>query len=347
VSNILTSTAGELQLETPAEAPIVSRTFFDIALEENGLIQMCPGAQTTEAKHGVFMPLRLLGPTQPFVRPALAADQRVTTSGSASPALFSVAEHYVVESEPYDSDIVIPAAPFVLMNLQENQGNYDSYQPWWVWASLDNANTEAIYDTAFDFCATGVSIFRGLDNQASFTVQVFVSMENVVNSTSVFRSLTGPGAPYDRRALQAYYDIVNAMPFCYPASYNELGAILPYIGQALSVIGPLLLPEVEKLGKAAWDAGKKWVGGKVSSMMVTPAARNPTPAMRAVVAPVRRPAPASARAPRTVAVARRDGELKLERHLQAMRARSASKTRAKKGPAGKNRRPPPPKTRRR
>lgn len=163
-TNILASTAGELQLEAPADAPIISRTYFDIALEENGLIQMCPGAQTTEAKHGVFMPLRLLGPDQPFVRPALSADQRVTCTGSASPSLFSIAEHYIVETAIYESDIVIPTAAFVLQNSseadQQSSSNYDSTQPWWTYASLDNANTEAIYDTAYDFCATGVSIFR-------------------------------------------------------------------------------------------------------------------------------------------------------------------------------------------
>lgn len=302
-------------------AAVLSRTFFDIGLDENALIQMCPGAQTTEAKHGVFMPLRLLGPSQEFARPAIAADQKVVINEPGGPlVLMAVTEAWSNGGSLALSDRTMPTSMAVFNNPQGSYTNGDG-QPWWIAACVENINSEPVYDTAYDRCATGVSIFRGLNLEASYTVQTYVSLESVVNSDSVFRSITSPGAPFDSRALRAYYDIANSMPFCYPASYNELGFLLPYITEALSVLGPAAVSEGYKIGKAAIG----YVGGKVRSMFVTPSQHNPTPSMRAEIKAPPRPARPLSAVTKTITVSRRDGELALARQVVAGMHRSASR----------------------
>jgi len=149
-TSILASSEGEHSLATGVGA-VFSRTLFDIGLDENAIIQMCPGAQTTEAKHGCFMPLRLLGPTQPFVRPAVASDHHLTVQDvGGSPYLWTVAEVYEIAGSPAVSDRTIPAG-FSVVNVVPGSATNDDAQPWWVIASMDAINADPIYDTPMTF----------------------------------------------------------------------------------------------------------------------------------------------------------------------------------------------------
>jgi len=303
-------------------SPCYAKTYFDVGLSEESIITMCPGAQTTEAKHGVFMPMRLLGPAQTYARPMLAAQCGVKFGGPTSTIIHDIAESGQVSGETLLSHRTIPTGVAILTPDMPGESGPD---PFWVIPAHDNLmGTPIAYDTAYDMCATGVTIFRGLDPNATFVVQTYVALELIVTTNSIFRTLTSPGAPYDATAMRAYYDIANAMPYAYPASYNELGLILPFIEDALTTLVPMAAPYVVKGAQAA----VKWGVNQARNLFTTAPSRNPTPPMRAQVAsrlamlPAPRPAP-----PRTVVARVRDGETATLRRLTSARARSASQGR--------------------
>nr|WPR18284.1 MAG: peptidase A21 family protein [Crogonang virus 57] len=208
---------------------------FNIPLTDDSLTQMCPGAQAVDAKEGVFMPLRLLGPVQNFVSEASAigASTLQTTPTSAAENVCSQNVAGTLSSSTSVPSVFVPSylgggAPSLTSG------------PWWLGAA--NALAGRIDDTGYDHVATGVIFLRNLPYQASFSLQAYIGIEAVLDTSSPFRSLTMATAAYDPKAMQAYYDIVAGMPFTYPASYNALGAILPYISKAISVVAPHLAP---------------------------------------------------------------------------------------------------------
>lgn len=199
---------------------------YDIPLTDDAIAQMCPGAMATEAKDGTFLPLRLLGPVQTFTKevPSVGMALYPDNNGNVTTIANGNSGGTVASANSMPSGFVAWAGVSPIV-------------PFWI-NSL-SALTGKIDDTNFDNVAVGVVTLRGLPYQASFSLQAYVGLECILDTESPFRSLMTSAPTYDARALQAYYDIVTTMPFSYPAAFNSLGALIPFLSRAMTTLGPM------------------------------------------------------------------------------------------------------------
>nr|WPR18113.1 MAG: peptidase A21 family protein [Owegonang virus 4] len=209
-------------------------SLVNVPLTDDGLTQMCPGAQSSEARDGCFLPLRLLGPTQRFVSeaPALGA-----TAYQSSP---SASSETITNQNNAATLLSSTSVPRLLLTSYLGGGGSTTGTAFWAGAL--STLPGKIDDTGFDNVATGIIMLRNLPYQASFSLQAYVGLEAILDTTSPFRSLTMATAAYDPRAISAYFDIVAGMPFAYPASYNSFASILPFISRALTLVKPYVAP---------------------------------------------------------------------------------------------------------
>lgn len=207
-----------------------TQSVLNVPLDETSLTQMCPGCEMTEARHGAFVPQRLLGPAQSFREEALAINRTSTVTGAG--AVYSI----------HPGNTTVTSDAYIPTSLTIRNGSSAEMDPWWYNAIRNSLST--IEDTAFDNVATAIILFRGLPQQATLSVQCHVGLECVLDATSPFRSLTSASAAYDIRAMEAYYEVAARMPFSYPASYNSLGLLVPFLAKAISAVKDYIAPAV-------------------------------------------------------------------------------------------------------
>jgi hypothetical protein len=187
-----------------------------------------------KAVEGVYMPLRLMGPNQPFADVSYGGGAGSTISGSV---LLPIYDRSVQHTQTF-------------WPVQNDTGGQVG-QPW-INSMYQSATVTC--DTGYDNTATGVIIWRGLSAGgggggfgASLMVKVIVGLEVCPRPTTADRIYAQPAAPYEPRALEAYYGIMGQLQPAYPARFNALGAILPVISTALSQLWPAV-----KAGGAAF-----------------------------------------------------------------------------------------------
>jgi len=240
---------------------------YNIPMTDDALTQMCPGAQAVDAKEGVFMPLRLLGPTQPFVS-EVGSIGKVQQGSALGPQVVTVVSD-ATGANPSNTSM-----PSTFYPSRLGGGGPDTGQPWWVNNSLAIAGR--IDDTNYDNVAIGIVIMRSLPYEASFSLQRYVGLEAVLDTMSPFRSMAMSTAPFDSAAMKAYYDIAATMPFSYPASYNSLALVLPYIAKALETLRPHVAPflgGVLRRGAAMLDPQAAPARGEVITVVPPKAAK--------------------------------------------------------------------------
>lgn len=206
-----------------ANRPVIG-CYGTAPLVEDEITASSPYAVVGEAKDGVFVPHRIMGPAFDFVR-TMPARNRCGVSNSG--------ETFTISTSATGAT-GLGVAPF----FSTATGLNSLSQPWWaagVWGTAARPD-----DTGFDAVTTGVSIFRGLNNQATITLVGHVGLENILQVESPFRTLAGDPDEPDTRALSSYFEIAARMPHAYPASYNALGLVLPAIASALRFITPHL-----------------------------------------------------------------------------------------------------------
>lgn len=196
-----------------------------VPLDEDEITSSSPYAVVSAAKDGVFVPHRLLGPTFGFRRPLPACGRGTANSAGTTWS--------IVDLTSADSLMI-----GVMPRFQTPAGTTSTSVPWWVASVYATASRPD--DMNFDAVATGVSIFRGLNNNATITVTMHVGMECILQAESPFRTMAGDPDEPDMRAINSYYEIVARMPHAYPASYNSLGLVLPAIASALRAVVPHL-----------------------------------------------------------------------------------------------------------
>jgi hypothetical protein len=190
---------------------------------ETDLAAMAPGYYTDAAREGVYVPLRLSGPTQPFARGVPGLPYGVVNSGEAAFANTDLHEVRVGCSiEPTD---------------------HRSPTSWVYKVMTDTGMTAQINgdfcfsrDTGYDNMNIGVAIFRGLQGgsggqfAASIMLKVNVGLEVAPNPAASDRVFVEAPAPYEAKALEAYFAMSLELRDAYPASFNSLGDILDKIG---------------------------------------------------------------------------------------------------------------------
>lgn len=251
--------SGPIALCVPSETTI--------PLSNESLALSCPGAMVGPAREGCYIPQRLIGPSQPFVTPPYAQGRLQMNTGG-----FNTLFPYVVQgSTEFWNPPCIPTWPNV-RSQEDALGNSGNGPAWWIsalYAGGSLAGYNALADSGFDRCATGVVIYRGLDANAAVLLRAFVGLEVVTMPSSPFKTFMQPPASPDLKAMHAYYMLANNMNIAYPAKYNQLGLLIPALVSAIGTVGPMLMPAVKHIVEAA--------GKKVASMIAPKQATVPRP----------------------------------------------------------------------
>lgn len=197
-----------------------------IPLSEDAITQSSPFSVVSEAKHGVFVPHRLLGDLD-FVTPLPAIGRCHGADG--------VNQSAVLGDSSTASQIisVVPA-------LYSSNGTSVGVPGWFLSVLATAARPD---DLGLGGMTSCVSIFRGINYEATITVTAHVSYEYILAASSPFRTMTTEPDEPDPTAIKAYFEVAARMPHAYPASYNALGLVLPALATALRAA----LPHIPKL----------------------------------------------------------------------------------------------------
>jgi hypothetical protein len=82
--------------------------------------------------------------------------------------------------------------------------------------------------------------FSGLSSTATLSIKTVMVFGFRVIPSSIFAPFTEPAATADEAAMLWYYHMTEVMNDAYPAYYNSLGDILPYLQKAWKFIAPHL-----------------------------------------------------------------------------------------------------------
>lgn len=261
-----------------------------LPLSESQIRQLAPASHVGEARTGVYMPLRLKGPVQPFVSAIPCGGQSYWPTGSTN--------EYVSLPMPSATSLYMPVAAYASTGFAQADG--------WT-ATLSSLGTGggsgvindplAVDDTNYDNFNTGVVIFRGLSPLATLTVQVYQGIEMVVSPNSPLVSFSRSPDPRDDKAIAAYSQAVSRLGYVYPAKYNFLASALPLIVSALRLAAPYVLPALRTAATTLIPMA--------ASAALSAVKRDAAPPRRAIVASPdtsARPRSASAASARTVRV---------------------------------------------
>jgi len=202
---------------------------FNPPTNELDLMAMAPGHYTGLAKAGVFLPLRLTGPAQPFV-----ADRQAVAGW-------------------YDNGVGVGTA---FPNTYQSWANVFGSYPVVGSETLQGSSVNAVWwtptnplvvghpycDTGYDNMNQGVMIFRGLSAGspfgASLTIKVLAGLEVVPAPQTPGRVFASPAIAYDPRAMDAYYALSLELADAFPASYNFFGGILDKVREVATALWP-------------------------------------------------------------------------------------------------------------
>jgi len=241
-----------------------------LPLDEQHMRQMAPGSHVGEARAGVYMPLRLRGPSQPFVGLQSVGGRWYTPA--------STSNIYNTVTTPVASALYLPVAAYASIAVTQSAGYTTGVSTLGSGSATGLiSDPAAVDDTNYDNFNTGVIIFRGLSPQATLTIQAYQGLEMCVFPTSALASFARSPEIRDDRALAAYSAIVSRMGYVYPAKYNALGLILPLIATALRAALPYVVPAVRSLAGMAIPA---LASAAMARIGATPAQRAPSVSSR-------------------------------------------------------------------
>jgi len=220
-TNAVGSAWGLLALET-----------VHLPLSEADMALMSSKMYTAPAKNGVYMPFRLLGPTQEFAEPVGAeryytgstwfvpgmVDSIASATTNRTSSIFRVGSQY----SPYRTSFCPDYALGPVANAPSyfSSTSFDQHRNW------------------------GVTIFRGLHPDATLTVKTVTILEVLPTTLSPARQYTSPAVAQDRKALEAYYAIASNLPEVVAARHNFFGSILPILSSVASKVLPYVAPAI-------------------------------------------------------------------------------------------------------
>jgi len=179
----------------------------DIPFDESKLVQAAPGAAVWEAREGVYMPLRFRDPVHNF---------EATNVGTRYLA--------IANSDSY----ITPNATLMVRSTQV------STPPGSATGNTTVTGVAALSVLNFN---TGIILVRGISSQANLQIKTVMGTESLVSTSSSISPYQHLSPPLDRLALDRVTEVAQATPFVYPASYNDLSAIINTIKGVLDVVG--------------------------------------------------------------------------------------------------------------
>jgi hypothetical protein len=214
-----------------------------IPLDEETLTLVAPEFYMGAARGGIYMPLRLAGPTQPFVRTS------VTSMGDSGTSQFPSSVGYYATNGDGLLGGVEPPAMVLAFNADEGVPQRPAVVSYPFTATNGTLSSgDVAFDSGYDNMNQGVIIFRSLAGTggggggfaASVMVKVLAGHEVMPRPFSVDRIYARPAAAFDPTALAAYYAMALELDDAYPASFNALGALLAVLGSIAARLFPLV-----------------------------------------------------------------------------------------------------------
>jgi hypothetical protein len=233
---------------------------FDVIPQERTLALLDQAMYTSEARHGVYMPLRLSGPTQPFVQAQMVGHSIYTRSTTGVP-------YYCIDPT---SPVAYTARLSRAFTINGYQNNWDGGSGRAGGLLVDPQST---VDTGYDNVAHAMVIFRGLSKDATLTIKSVDVMEAIprFDAPSLqYAQLSPASCP---RALELYHTISTEMRYAYPASFNSLGTILNALARVASNLWPFVKPAIPVLAQ-------HYLSGSPSVLSLTAKSAAEPPAMR-------------------------------------------------------------------
>jgi hypothetical protein len=235
---------------------VIGRLFTGVLpADEQSLSRMNPDYYQAPAREGVYMPLRLSGPTQEFVRctTGAAATRWDGTGGflSQTPYAAPVGAVFMptvdlAATATSTGGQINNAWPFLLLanSMLRPDGSTISYG-------------NAALDTGYDALNCGVVFFRGLQGGggggfgASLQVKTIVGLECLPIPSVGSAVFTEPPAPFEPRAIEAYYRLCLKLKGVYPARFNSWediwDAIKDVAGQVWHGVEPVVVGGITNL----------------------------------------------------------------------------------------------------
>jgi hypothetical protein len=223
-------------LSDSASNPVYLRpASFNVPLDENDMLLQNPKSWTGPARDGVYIPLRLTGPSQPWNPPIPPTGLCQTSGGDVylsgvvagqATLMGGANQVFVTPNNFVGGGVATGYSPSISMSFQN------------VLPLAPGSTTGYPVDTSYDAVRHGVIVFRGLSAAASITLKFFRGLEQRPLVDAPSRMYCRPPVKPSAVALQAYYAIANDMADCYPASFNSLGTILSAIGSVASRVWP-------------------------------------------------------------------------------------------------------------
>lgn len=280
----------------------------NLPFDEETMAAVDPKLYVTEARNGVYQPLRYLG-SGGWVEPDHAKAEAFTPVWGPGPDVAT--EHVVVYSGLSDPTVSfagvtplkpIPQAP--IFSVTDGSGNWNGTRPF-PCPTLDNSPTIPADSTAlplypsdsgYDHWMTSVIIFRGLSTTASVSVTTHDVIEQCPLGTSLFRCYVAPPPLACPGALLLYARIAEQSRHSYPASYNSWGTVWRDIKSVASkvwkVVGPVAPLVISTVADGAVSPEESQAILGVASRAVKVLARRPPGS-----------APAKPKTPKPVAMA--------------------------------------------
>lgn len=240
--------------------------------DEVSLTRMNPDAYVAPSRDGVYMPLRLSGPVQPFVRSV--AGPAVHVYNGLAGYLNTDASSWPVGAAitPINAELALTASA----NIP------------WVFAfpltALEDSGTpphpvtltQLNFDTGYDNVNTGVMIWRGLQGSSgggfgsSLQVKVIAGLEIAPTPSQGDAVFTQHPAPFEPRALEAYYKLCLELKDAYPARFNSfediLGAIGDVVGKVWSNVEPAIVGGLSSIANAGVGMLQNAVGRRMARL---------------------------------------------------------------------------------
>jgi hypothetical protein len=235
----------------PGSSPSVNYCYYGalnttvLPAAEGDLTAMAPDFYMGASRDGVYLPLRLSGPSQPFAR--------------AVPSMTSYV--YPGDNTITGSDISVwPIGAYIRPTANQLLIG-GSTIPWVFNDPMCQVDANAVLgggvllDSGYDNINIGVVIFRGLAGAngggfgASLQLKTIVGHEVAPSPQASARVFTEPAAQYEARALEAYYALCLELKDAYPASYNSLESIWDAIKSVASNIWDIAKPAVRTVAE--------------------------------------------------------------------------------------------------
>jgi len=261
----------------PGDGYLAATALCNVPLDENMAALQVPGCYVRPARDGAYLPLRLLGPSQPFnLRPFGVgmpvfypySPPPVPASAARGPPTAPVGDQGIGMLRPWTFDLenseyrysplTLPTMPVIGSKTVILPGSTPiGYQPvaWIDEMYRKNITNETggkdphllsrCVDASFDRVATGVMIFRGLAPEATITLRCHLGLEAIPLPGSPYVAFTSPGIAPSPRALELYYELAAGMPMAYMARDNGFGDLLRKIWEGLKAV---IVPAATTLG---------------------------------------------------------------------------------------------------